>query len=88
MLVLNLMRELEMQRKEESETIKYWFYRTMVEKILVTTPERFESKIFALKECKDLFSILYAELLNELQAQGQRRLIGVEGGICEKCFTS
>lgn len=40
----------------------------IIEKILVTLPERFESKISALKESKDLSSISLAELLNALQA--------------------
>ncbi|KAH0738446.1 hypothetical protein KY290_037151 [Solanum tuberosum] len=45
----------------------------IVEKILVIIPERFESKIFALKESKDLSTISLVELLSALQAQEQRR---------------
>ncbi|CAL5423196.1 unnamed protein product [Camellia sinensis] len=51
----------------------------VVEKILVTIPERFESKISSLEESKDLTSISLAEFLNALQAQEQRRLIRQEG---------
>ncbi|CAL5403595.1 unnamed protein product [Camellia sinensis] len=53
--------------------------RRVVEKILVTIPERFESKISSLEESKDLTSISLAEFLNALQAQEQRRLIRQEG---------
>ncbi|XP_059281130.1 uncharacterized protein LOC132034785 [Lycium ferocissimum] len=44
-----------------------------LEKILVTIPERFESKISALEESKDLSTISLAELISALQAQEQRR---------------
>ncbi|CAL5381550.1 unnamed protein product [Camellia sinensis] len=53
--------------------------KRVVEKILVTIPERFESKISSLEESKDLTSISLAEFLNALQAQEQRRLIRQEG---------
>ena len=43
--------------------------KKVVEKILVTLPKRFESKISSLKEFKDLSKISLAELLNALQAQ-------------------
>ncbi|XP_059281353.1 uncharacterized protein LOC132035051 [Lycium ferocissimum] len=45
----------------------------IVEKILVTIPERFESKISALEESKDLSTISLAELISALQAHEQRR---------------
>jgi hypothetical protein len=49
--------------------------KKVVENILVTLPERFESKISLLEESKDLSKISLAELLNALQAQEQRRTI-------------
>ncbi|PHT58696.1 ABC transporter C family member 2 [Capsicum baccatum] len=45
----------------------------IVEKILVTIPERFESKISSLKESKDLSTISVEELITALQAQQQKR---------------
>ncbi|XP_019246566.1 PREDICTED: uncharacterized protein LOC109226228 [Nicotiana attenuata] len=45
----------------------------IVEKILVTIPERFESKISSLEESKDLSTIFVAELISALQAQERRR---------------
>ena len=45
----------------------------IVEKILVTIPERFEFKISALEESKNLSAISLAELISALQAQEQRR---------------
>ncbi|XP_049379839.1 uncharacterized protein LOC125844576 [Solanum stenotomum] len=45
----------------------------IVEKILLTIPERFESKISALEESKDLSTISLVELISALQAQEQRR---------------
>lgn len=47
----------------------------IVQKILVTLPEKYESKISSLEESKDLSSISLAELVNALQAQEQRRMI-------------
>ena len=41
----------------------------IVEKILVTVPERFEATINTLENTKDLSKITLAELLNALQAQ-------------------
>ena len=43
--------------------------------VLVTLPERFESKISFLEESKDLSQISLAELMNALQAQEQRRAL-------------
>ncbi|XP_021598811.1 uncharacterized protein LOC110604810 [Manihot esculenta] len=53
----------------------------IVEKILVTLPERFEAKIYALKEVRDLAEISLAKLLNALHAQEQRRQIREDGSI-------
>ena len=45
------------------------FYdRRVVEKILVTLPERFESKISSLEESRDMSTITLVELINALQA--------------------
>jgi hypothetical protein len=52
--------------------------KKVVENILVTLPERFESKISLLEESKDLSKISLVELLNALQAQEQRRTIRQE----------
>ncbi|XP_052477233.1 uncharacterized protein LOC128032608 [Gossypium raimondii] len=45
----------------------------IVEKLLVTVPEKFEANITTLENTKDLSKISLAELLNALQAQEQRR---------------
>ena len=50
----------------------------IVEKVLVTLPERFESKISSLEESRDLSQISFAELMNALQAQEQRRALRQE----------
>ncbi|XP_027169592.1 uncharacterized protein LOC113769333 [Coffea eugenioides] len=50
----------------------------IVQKILVTLPEKYESKISSLEESKDLSSISLAELVNALQALEQRRMIRKE----------
>ena len=47
----------------------------IMEMVLVTLPERFESKISFLEESKDLSQISLAELMNALQAQEQRRAL-------------
>ncbi|XP_031253182.1 uncharacterized protein LOC116111124 [Pistacia vera] len=72
MQVLNLRREFEMQRMQESEKVKDYVDRLMgvvnkirllgvelidrrvVEKVLVSLPERFESKISSLKDSRDM----------------------------------
>ena len=90
MKVLNLIRDFELQKMKESETIKEYFKRLLsianrvrllglefkdsriVEKILVTIPERFEATITTLENTKDLSKITLAELLNSLHAQEQR----------------
>ena len=50
----------------------------IVEKVLVTLPERFESKISSLEESRDLSQISLVELMNALQAQEQRRALRQE----------
>ncbi|XP_027165972.1 uncharacterized protein LOC113765933 [Coffea eugenioides] len=50
----------------------------IVQKILVTLPEKYESKISSLEESKDLSSISLAELVNALQALEKRRMIRKE----------
>lgn len=93
MQVLNLIREFEMQRMKESETIKDYSDRLLdivnkvrllgtdfsdsriVQKILVTVPEKVQATISSIENSKDVSSITLAELLNALQAQEQRRLM-------------
>ncbi|GAU44595.1 hypothetical protein TSUD_187850 [Trifolium subterraneum] len=53
----------------------------IVQKILVTIPERFESTISSLENSKDLSNITLSELVYALQAQEQRRLMREEGTI-------
>ncbi|KAM7489733.1 hypothetical protein LguiB_027217 [Lonicera macranthoides] len=99
MQVLNLIREFEMQKMKESETVKEYSDRLLgivnkvrllgtdfsdsriVQKVLVTVPEKFEATISSLENSKDLSSITLAELLNALQAQEQRRLMRQEGSV-------
>ncbi|XP_028209270.1 uncharacterized protein LOC114392359 [Glycine soja] len=106
MQVLNLRREFELQRMEESETIKEYSNKLLgiankikllgsdfadsriVEKILVTVPERYEASIASLENTKDLSKITLAEVLHAMQAQEQRRLMRkdrvVEGALPAK----
>ncbi|XP_031250405.1 uncharacterized protein LOC116108293 [Pistacia vera] len=49
--------------------------KMIVEKVLVSLPERFESKISSLEDSKDLSQISLTELVHALQAQEQRRLM-------------
>ena len=46
-----------------------------MQKILVTILEKYESKIPALEELKDLSNITIGELVNALQVQEQRRMM-------------
>ncbi|XP_049357377.1 uncharacterized protein LOC125822044 [Solanum verrucosum] len=61
----------------------------IVKKILVTIPERFESKISALEEFKNLSTISLVELISALQAQEQIRVFKqdkiVEGHVTKVC---
>ncbi|XP_031252717.1 uncharacterized protein LOC116110636 [Pistacia vera] len=52
--------------------------KMIVEKVLVSLPERFESKISSLEDSKDLSQISLTELVHALQAQEQRRLMRQE----------
>nr|KYP65753.1 Retrovirus-related Pol polyprotein from transposon TNT 1-94 [Cajanus cajan] len=99
MQILNLMREFEIQRMKETETIKQYSDKLLgiankvrllgtqfldsriVEKILVTIPERYEASIAALENTKDLSKITLAEVLHALQALEQRRLMREEGSV-------
>ena len=45
----------------------------IVEKLLVSLPERYEYKISSLEDSKDLSKISFAELINAVQAMDQRR---------------
>jgi transposase InsO family protein len=96
MQVLNLIREFELQRMKDSETIQDYSDKLLniankvrllgsefsdsriVEKILVTVPERYEATITTLENTKDFSKISLAELLNALKAQEQRRLMREE----------
>ncbi|XP_060170468.1 uncharacterized protein LOC132601399 [Lycium barbarum] len=51
----------------------------IVEKILVTVPERFVATITTLKNTKDQSKITLEELLNSLMAQEQRRVMREDG---------
>ena len=51
----------------------------IVQKILVTIPEKFDATISSLENSKDVSSITLVELLNALQAQEQRRFMRQEG---------
>nr|GMC71630.1 Retrovirus-related Pol polyprotein from transposon RE1 [Ipomoea batatas] len=93
MQILNLIREFEMMKMKEAETIKEYSNTLLgiankirlldkdfpddriVQKILVTLPEKYESKISSLEESKDLSSISLAELVHALQAPEQRRML-------------
>ncbi|RVW88147.1 Retrovirus-related Pol polyprotein from transposon TNT 1-94 [Vitis vinifera] len=57
----------------------------IVEKILVTLLERFESKISSLEESRNLSQISLVELMNALQAQEQRRALRKEN-VTESAF--
>ncbi|XP_047264051.1 uncharacterized protein LOC124896545 [Capsicum annuum] len=91
MQVLNLIRDFEMPKIKETETIKDYSERLLnianrvrllgsvfndsriVEKIMVTVPERFEATITTLENTKDLSKITLAELLNALQLKNNER---------------
>lgn len=99
MQVLNLIREFELQKMKESETIKVYFDKLLniankirlldhdfpdtrlVEKILVTIPERYEACLTALENSNDLSTITLSELVHSLQAQEHRRLMREEGTV-------
>jgi len=51
----------------------------IVEKILITLPQRYETSITSLENTKDLSKITLAKVLHALQAQKQRRLMREDG---------
>ena len=53
----------------------------IVQKILVTLPEKYEATIFSLENSKDLSSISLAEIVNALQALEQTRMMRQEGSV-------
>lgn len=55
----------------------------LVQKILVTVPERFEATIASLENTKDLSKMSLAELIQALQSQEQRRLMRSDEGFVE-----
>ncbi|XP_052193118.1 uncharacterized protein LOC127801765 [Diospyros lotus] len=84
MQILNLIREFELQRMREFESIKDYSDKLLgianrvrllgaefkdsriVEKILVSVPEKYEASITALENTKDLSKVALVELLNAL----------------------
>ena len=50
----------------------------VVEKVLVSLPERFEAKISSLEDSRNLKEISLTELMNSLQNQEQRRMLREE----------
>ncbi|RVW16067.1 Retrovirus-related Pol polyprotein from transposon RE1 [Vitis vinifera] len=63
----------------------------IVEKVLVTLLERFESKISSLEESRDLSQISLVEMMNALQAQEQKRALRQENvteGDLDKTYNS
>ena len=89
--MLDLIRELELQRIKEYEIIKEYLSRLLgivnkvmlivtkplelLKKIIVKIAKRYEASITTLENTKDLFKITMEELLNALQDQKRRRLI-------------
>ena len=53
----------------------------IVQKILVTLPEKYEATISFLENSKDLSSISLAEIVNALQSLEQKRMMRQEGSI-------
>ena len=60
-----------------------FFDSRIVEKILVTIPERFETAITSLENTKDLSKLTLTEFVNVLQAQEQGRKMRAKGSIEE-----
>ncbi|XP_057996507.1 uncharacterized protein LOC131175847 [Hevea brasiliensis] len=61
--------------------------KRVIEKVLVSLPDRFESKISSLEDSKDLSKITLPELKSSLQAIEQRRIIREEDA-SEEAFIS
>ncbi|XP_031259421.1 uncharacterized protein LOC116117552 [Pistacia vera] len=96
MQVLNLRREFELLRMQETEKVREYVDRLMsvvnkirllgveltdrriVEKVLLSLPERLGAKISSVGDSKDLTQITLTELVYSLQAQEQRRLLRLE----------
>ena len=90
MKVLNLIREFEMQRMKESETIKEYSNKLLgiANKIKLLGKEfpDYEAFIASLENTKDLSTITFTMVIHALQAQKQRRLMredheAVEGNL-------
>lgn len=62
----------------------------VVDKLLVTLPEKYEGKISSLEDTKDLSKLTFAELINSLHAVDQRRIMRNDDGEKneEKAFLS
>ena len=58
----------------------------IVQKVLVTVPEKFKATVSSIENSKDVSSITLAELLNTLQAQEHRRLIRQVGYVKDAFF--
>ncbi|XP_022883226.1 uncharacterized protein LOC111399980 [Olea europaea var. sylvestris] len=62
--------------------------RRIVEKVLISLPEKFEAKISSLEDSRDLSTITLSKLVNALHATEQRRLLRqeeqVEGALFAK----
>ncbi|KAH1098352.1 hypothetical protein J1N35_015273 [Gossypium stocksii] len=75
--LINLRRDFENLKIRESETIKLlgedFSESRVVEKVITTLLERFESKISSLEDSRDLSTISLSELINSLHALEQRR---------------
>ena len=98
MKVLNLIKDFELQKMKESESVKKYSDRLLsiankvrllgsvlndskiIEKLLVTVPEKYEATITTLENIKNLSKISPIEL-NALQAQEQRMSMRQEGVI-------
>ncbi|WRX29551.1 Integrase [Theobroma cacao] len=76
--IMKLVNQLRLLGEDLSE-------RRIVNKVLVSLPEKFEAKISSLEDSKDLSQLTVAELVNALQAQEQRRSIR-NGGQMEGAF--
>ena len=53
----------------------------ILQKILVTLPEKYEATISSLENSKDLSSISLAKIVNALQALEQRKMMRQEGTV-------
>ena len=70
-IVMNVVNQIRLLGDEFPES-------RIVEKVLVTLPERFESKISLLENSKDLLKLSLSELANALQGVEQRRALRQE----------